>query len=231
MARRELPPDTIAYRRTLVAGAAAFVGGFALVAAGLVIVVVRYVRPTGHWSAIVDCILYALILPFVGGCTAAAGVMNALDRWYYWRGVHKCVYCGRPRRYGARSCVCWAEPGHPMGEHYARMQREHHPPRLRHHRKRLRPVLASYLALVPVALVAATIVPRPRLRPFFQDVIEAHFILCAAIGVTIAGVNSTLEVLKRGRRFRMRAEAFVRVFALWPVLAAFAWAGIALLRQ
>jgi hypothetical protein len=54
------------------------------------------------------------------------------------------------------------------------------------------------------------------------DLVEGHFVLCAAVAVSIAVVTSTLEVFRVGRRFRMRADAFVQVFALWPVLAAFA---------
>jgi hypothetical protein len=230
MGRATFPPDSVAYRRTLIAGAAAFVGGFVLVAALSVFCLVRYAIPQGHWAAIVHCVLYTLMLPFFGGGAAAAAVMAGLDRWHHWRGVYKCVSCGRPLRRGLSPCVCWSDPAHPMAAIYARMRKRHHPPRLRHYRRRLGPVLATYAALVPVSVAFVALSPRRHPNGFLADLVVGHFLLCGLLGVMISVAISTLELLGRGRRFRLRTEAFLRIFALWPAIAAFAWAGVALLR-
>jgi hypothetical protein len=231
MGRATLPPDEIAYRRMLAGGAAAFVGGFVATAAFLAWVVVRLGPPTGHWSAIVHLVIVGVMLPFIAGGGAAVAAMSIVDRWYHWRGVHKCIYCGHPLRRRHLPCACWSQPGHPLADVYAMIQRQHHPPRLRHFRKRLRVVIAAYLALVPVVLLLLHVSPRPRNQPFAVDLVEGHFILCGAVAVFIGVVTSTLEVFRVGRRFRMRAEAFVRVFAMWPVLAGLAAAAIAFFSQ
>ena len=230
MGRSHLPPETIAYRRTLAAGLAAFVGGFIVVVVLLVLAVVHYGPPSPWWAAI-HIVIFGVMAPFLGGGAAAVAVMNALDRWHHWRGVFKCIYCERPLRYGHKPCVCWSEPGHPMADIYAKLQQQHRPPRLRHLRKRLKPVLATYAALIPVALLFVKIAPQPRKHPFAVDVIEGHFVLCAFVAVVIAGLTSTLEVFHVGRRFRLRAEAFTRVLALWPLLAGFAAACIAFFKR
>jgi hypothetical protein len=231
MGRANLPPDEIAYRRMLTGGAAAFVGGFVATGAALAWVVIRFGPPTGHWSAVVHLVILGLMLPFFGGCSAAVAAMSAVDRWYHWRGAYRCIYCDRPRRRQHEPCACWSEPGHPLADLYAKIRRQHHPPRFRHFRKRLGAVLTAYVALVPVVLFALRVAPRPRTQPLVVDLVEGHFVLCAAVAVSIAVLTSTLEMFRAGRRYRMRADAFVRVFALWPVLAAFAAAGIAFFRR
>jgi len=231
MGRAKLPPDSIAYRRTMIACVAAFLGGFVGVAALSVFCLVRYTIPDGHWSAIVHGVLYTLMLPFFGGGAAAVAAMSALDRWYHWRGVFRCVYCERPLRRGRSPCVCWADPAHPMAVIYAQLQKEHHPPRLRHYSRRLWAVLAAYAALGPVAAAAAASAPRRHTGPFAVEVVEGHFLICALVVAVVAVTCSTLEMFGRGRRLRLRAEAFLRLFAVWPVLAGFAWAGIALVKS
>jgi hypothetical protein len=230
MGRADLPPDTIAFRRTLVAGFAAFGGGVVLVAAGSAFVLVRYVLPGAPWTAVVHFALYAAVLAFVGGGGAAVAVMSVLDRWHHWRGVYRCVYCDRPLRRGRSPCVCWGEPGHPMAEFYAAARKQHRPRRLRHYRRRLGAVLATYAALVPVVVAFVALAPRRHPHGFAADVVVGHFLACALIACTIRVVSCILEALGRGRRFRLRARVFEQLFSLWPVTGAFAWACAALLR-
>jgi hypothetical protein len=72
---------------------------------------------------------------------------------------------------------------------------------------------------VPVAVAFVVMTPRRHTHGFAVDVVEGHFLLCAMLVVVIALTSSTLEAFGRGRRFRLRTEAFLRLFACgrcWP---------------
>ena len=227
MASRDAPPDSVAFRRELVAGFGAFFCGFGLAAALFVFLYARSLPPGGpSWWTIVNGVVSGLMASFLAGGAFAVATVNVLQRWHYWRGVYKCVYCGRALRRGPTPCVCWADPGHPMAEHYASMLRRHHPPRLRHYRKRLGRVLLAYSALVPVAMIFVLFARHPRRDPLPGDVVNIHILLCVFAVVVIAMVTTILEALSRARRFRLRAEAFLRAFALWPLIAAFGMAAL-----
>ena len=228
MGKRDLPADTLAFRRTFAGGVAGFCVGFGL-AAGLFVFILTGLGTSVGWWAVATGVIHAVPVSFLAGAAGAAAVVKSLEWWHYRRGVYKCVYCARPLRRGVTGCVCWAEPSHPLADLYAKMRRQHHPPPLRHYRQRLAAVLAAYALLIPVAVLFTITAPRPRPRPMPADVLMAHVVLSGLLAVSAGVATSTLGVLKRGRRFRLRAEAFLRVFALWPVLAGIVIAGLALL--
>lgn len=101
-----LPPETKALRLEIVAGLIAFVLGFigALIAAGWLIT--HFVEPDTPWWQILHTSVSAIIIAVLAGLALAAATVIALSRYHYWRGVHRCRFCGRPLKGAGIRCSC-----------------------------------------------------------------------------------------------------------------------------
>ena len=101
-----LPPETKALQRQVYAGLIAFVVGFFVTLAALEWLMVRLVDPdTRRWQ-ILHFSISAIIISGVGGLALAAGTACALSWFHYWRGVHRCRFCGRPLKGVGVLCDC-----------------------------------------------------------------------------------------------------------------------------
>lgn len=193
-------------RRTLAAGLLAFVAGFAACASAAGYGVARLMTPGDSWWTAAHLAAHLLVWSAVAGLLAARVAASLAGRWYHARGAYRCWQCDRPLIYGRR-CVCF-------GTEPPRLR----PRRLRHVRRRVLPVLIGYAAMVPIAsIVAAYAVPGG--LSFAGRATAFHVLLCVLVGVLLQGTSAFLELLKRARRWRLRIDAFVPVWATWPILA------------
>lgn len=104
---RNLPQDTIAFRREICVGIIAFGVGFVASLAGLRWLIVRFVPGDAHWWEILHmCINAFLISVVIGGLGFAALSVRALNWYHYKRGFYRCPYCGRGLKSVSAFCDC-----------------------------------------------------------------------------------------------------------------------------
>ena len=206
---RELDCETRALRRRLLVGLGGFAAAFVVLLALVTYAVFVYVRPEQGWLDAVMTLLGALPIVVLAAGLLAWAAMYLVELPSRLRGDYRCHRCGRPQRRLAALCPCVAaEFPTPKPRHWV------------HYRRRIKPVLLAYLAILGVVLIFLGTRTAPRSTPFVEDVIACHAVLCVLIGVMIRAADAILEFLKRGRRFRLRATVFLRVYALWPLLVA-----------
>lgn len=211
----EVPYETRAMRRTCGVGLLAFLAGFGGLAFASTYAIVRWLAPGRPWWDVLPTSLQLFFWSAIGGGLLAAGVMSVAGRWYHWRGAYRCWRCDRPVPYG-RPCVCWGEE--PV---WLKPRRR----RFRHARRRVVPVLLGYASIVPVAWIMATYDVAGN-GPFAVRLVGFHFLVTVLVAAALHLWISALEIARRGRRQRVRIEAFVAVWRTWPLLALvglFAW--------
>jgi hypothetical protein len=217
-----MPLDSIASRRTLALGCVAFFAGCVGAFAAVCALFARVGMTSRGWADVVHALAHATWISISAGAALAAGAVRLANRWYHWRGAYTCPYCARPLRFGGKPpCVCWEDARHPLADLYARSLRRHRPPALRHFRRYSPTVLWTYAALAPAVLVAVAVVRhlRPRDASFFSEWVMVHVLCCVLIAIAVAMTASTLEMLERGRRFRLRLELISRMLVAWPAAA------------
>jgi hypothetical protein len=149
-------------------------------------------------------------LTFTASLGCALAPMKLLGRWHYRRGVYRCFMCGRPLRGTGTWCECRTD--------IVRVTRRPRRP-MRHYRRRVKPVLLAYLAVAPLALALARYAPGRGDMPFVLYAIGFHALLCLLGGILVQLACAVLEMRDRGRRIRLGAVVFLRVFALWPAVS------------
>lgn len=200
--------ESRAFRRELLAGLLGLVLGFGVIHGAVIYFLAAYMVPDeGGWSAF-HIFIRALPLTLLATGGSALAAMTVVQRWHYRRGVYRCFQCGRARRGTGSVCECFPP------EFHVRPRRRRP---MRHYRRRVMPVLLAYLAIVPVAFAAASFAPGRGDLPFAIEVAVGHAMFCLLGGIGINLACAILELFRRGRRFRLRAAVFLRVFALWPL--------------
>lgn len=201
--------ESRAFRRELIAGLLGFVLGFAAIQVGTIYLLAQYIAPeSGAWSA-VGIGLHALPFTFAAALGCALAPMRLLQRRHYRRGVYRCFMCGRALRDTATWCECRTDIA-PIAPRPRRP--------IRHYRRRIKPVLLAYLAVVPLALILADYAPGRGGMPFALYALGFHVLLCVLGGTLVKLACAVLEMCQRGRRFRLRAAVFLRMLAVWPAL-------------
>jgi len=202
---RQADFDSSAFRRRLVVGLTSLLLGFVglLIFAGYLIVL--YVQPQRGWLDAMVFLLQLLPLIFAGAAAIAIGAMYAIDLPNVLRGRFRCDRCGRLQ--GRRNGFCACElPQLPV-------RRKRH---WIHYRRRIRPVLLTYCAVLGLVLILVNRQTGPHYYPLFLHIMIGHAVLVGLLGVLIHLASSILELANRGRRFRLRAAVFVPVLAIWP---------------
>jgi multisubunit Na+/H+ antiporter MnhG subunit len=97
------PPDSKAYRQTVMATLVAAIGGFFLCLATGGYLIVR--SDMSRWQ-VPPSLVTVFILSAVGALLIGAVTGNALNWLHYRRGVYRCVRCNRPRKNDHSPCVC-----------------------------------------------------------------------------------------------------------------------------
>jgi hypothetical protein len=203
-----VPDDSRAFRRELYAGLLGLVLGFVAVHASVAYLLARYVVPEdGGWRAFWLGVR-ALPITLAASLGCALAPMFVMQRWHYRRGVYRCARCGRALRGTAAWCAC-------LPAEFRVPRRPRRP--MRHYRRRVVPVSLAYLAVLPLAVAAAARAPGRGDMPYAVYALGFHVGLCVLAGVVVNLVCAVLEIVKRGRRFRLRAAVFLRVFSLWPL--------------
>src|SRR5688500_12076441 len=94
-AMKDLPAETIAWRRTLGMGCLGSLVG-ALAVGGLWgYFLLNVVAPREPWWVILGESFRLVVYVVVWGMAGAWGAMWLAQRWYYARGVYRCGRCGR----------------------------------------------------------------------------------------------------------------------------------------
>jgi hypothetical protein len=208
---RDATLESRAFARRFLVALASFVLAFVALAAVAVYLVVTYLRPEAGW---LNAIVFLLqLLPFLFACAGGVALVTTylVELPHYWRGDYHCHWCGRSYQNWKEICPCQPQP-----RVMRRPQRQ-----WTHYRRRIKPVLLVQLGVLGVVLVFLATHPNRR-DPFLIDLLSLHAVLCALVCVMIHLVQSVLEMLRRGRRWRLRARVFVRVLALWPFVFAVA---------
>jgi hypothetical protein len=205
---RGSPPNELeAFRRVILTGTVAFCIGAGLALTGLICLAVRVIAPDSGWVDAVGTCVRCLPFVLVAGFLAAWASAGLLQMRYYRLGVYRCFYCGTARRRNRLTCNCLAGEARPE-------PRPHRP--MRHYRRQVPAVLLTYLAAGLIVWFISTRVPPERVTPAWLAF--GHACLCVLVGVLVELVSLTLEFLRRGKRFRLRAVIFRRVLAVWPLL-------------
>ena len=211
---KDLPAEAIAWRRTLGMGCLGSLVG-ALAVGGLWgYFLLNVVAPREPGWVVVGESFRLVVYVVVWGMVGACGAMWLAQRWYYARGVYRCVRCGRPLRGESVPCECVAKAGGRSGRVRRRV-------RFRHERRWVWAVLGVYALMVPVTFGVLWFRP-VRLGWTASDVVVLHFVLCALVGVVLRLVSEVMEPFGVARRFRIRVRVFLRVLAVWP-LGGVAW--------
>lgn len=201
--------ESRAFRRELLAGLVGLVVGFGVIQGGTICLLARYIAPDeGGWRAFALGVqALPLTLTATAGCFLAPAKL--LQRWHYRRGVYRCFLCGRALRGTGSWCECRADE-------FRITPRRRRP--MRHYRRRVKAVLFAYLAVVPLAIAFTSYAPGRGDMPFVVYALVTHALLCVLAGILVQLASAVLEMCNGGRRFRLRAQVFLRVFALWPLV-------------
>jgi hypothetical protein len=216
-----MPPDSLAYRRTLAAGFTAFFLGLLLTAAGGVYLLVTYVIPDMGWGAIPTALQVVLFFPLLGGGACALGTMKALERWYHWRGVYRCPRCDRPMPGGDQWCVCQADDPYVRSAMAARARRRRQRPR--RIRRRGGRALRVYAVVAVLACAATLTLPGARRGPFWPNFILGHALFCALAMALNELLIGLLDFAGRARRFRIRTAALRLPLGIWSLSVILVW--------
>ena len=194
-------------RREWAAACLAFLATFAAVVAGALYLLLAHFLPERGWVDTIATGVRMLLYALLAGLGGAWAAMALVQRRHYRLGVYRCFRCDRALQGTAILCVC-CSPQHPV-------QPRPRPP-MRHYRRMVKPVLLTYLALLGPTLLLVHVAPALRGSP--AKLAFLHALLCLLAGTGVKLADAVLECLHRGKRFRLRAVVFLRVFALWPLL-------------
>jgi hypothetical protein len=203
---RDATFESLAFARRFLVALASFVLAFVALAAVAVYLIVTYLRTEAGWLNTIVFLLQLLPFLFAGAGGVAWLTTYLVELPHYWRGDYHCHWCGRSYRNCKEICLCQPQ---------ARVAKR--PPRhWVHYRRRIKPVLLTYLLILSVVVINMALQTGPRHYPFVLDLMIGHAVLTALLGVLLHLVSSILEFLGRGRRFRLRETVFVRLLAIWP---------------
>ena len=218
-----LPPESVALRRTCAGTALGFLTGFV---ATLSFAVPHFVIDNWNayrWPSAIGGAIESLFLASFAGCLTAIPANWLLERWYHLRGFYACVHCHRPVRHPRAFCPCQHDDPWVRRALAARARKPRQ--RWRHVRpRRVAAVLAAYAVLtVPTCWFHLT-APGLKRDPLFPYVLVTHMLLCWLVLIGGALTLQALEALRyTRRRLRARLQAFLHLFAVWPLTIAVGW--------
>jgi len=204
--------DAHQFRRRFAVGAIAFLFAFVGLLAAAIVILVKFALPQQGWFETI--MFFIQLLPFIlAGALGIAWLATYLfELPHYLLGHYHCHLCGRTQRSWSEICPCLPEAF-----------RVHRKPRhWVHYRRRIKPVLMAYLGILGVVLIFLGLNTSPRPDPFVVDAITFHALLCVLVGVLVHVAVDVCEIPKLGRRFKLRATVFLRVYAIWPLAFAIA---------
>jgi hypothetical protein len=197
--------ESRALRRRLLVGLGAFVLAFPALLGVAIYLLLLLREPADGWFSVVMTVLNLLPIIVAGAAGLAWAAIYLVELPFLLRGDYRCHSCGRPQRGLGAMCPCIAAT-------IPRRRARHWV----HYRRRIKPVLMTYAALVGIVLLFMAWQSRPRQYPFVLDVMIGHAALAALLGVLIHLAIALLEIVGRGHRFRLRAIVYGRVLVAWP---------------
>ena len=173
----------------------------------------------GWWAlgTFVRWLPHALLIGLAGG----AGAITLISWIHHRIGIYRCFRCGRTRTASGAICVCRADD-EDVRKYLAIAERARLRKRARfwrHHRRRILPVLVTYAVLVPLAVAGAVYAPGNAFGSAAAEVAFIHATACLMLATCLKLIDAILEAFRRGRRWRLRNEVFIRVLAIWPAIA------------
>jgi hypothetical protein len=198
-----------ALRRRFLVGIWSFVIAFCGLLGLVTYLILRFVVPERGWLESVVWFLQSLVWTFCGAMLIGTGMIELVEWPYVLRGRYRCPHCGRPSPRLVEICPCMPAELRVKGKSRYWM----------HYRRQIPRALLTCGVVLAVTLVAFALHPIRR-DHFAVDVIAAHAALCLLLGIVIEGIGSVLEMLRRGRRFRIRARMFLQVLLSWPLVVA-----------
>jgi hypothetical protein len=199
--------ESRAFRRRVLVGFWSFIVSFCGLLGLVTYLILRFVLPDRGWLDSIAWFIQSLVWISCGAMLIGAGMIELVEWPRVLRGDYRCASCGRPARRLREICPCMP------AEFRAKRKSRYWV----HYRRRILPVLLTYGLLLVATLLAFQMYPRQR---GWMDLIACHGALCLLLGICIEGARNVLEMLKRGRRFRLRAQMFLQVLLSWPLLVA-----------
>ena len=198
--------ESRAYRRRVAVMLTAFLLGLLGLFALTVYLLLVYFRPAQGWFDTVMFLLQLLPFMLIGAGGFAMGMSYLVDLPDLLRGRFRCERCGRVagrRTLGLCQCEFPARPRRPK-RHWV------------HYRRRLAPVLLLNGGILGVVLIFLGTRSAPRPTPFIVDAVVMQAVSCVLVAAVLHLLIALLEVVKRGRRWRLRAGVFMRMLVVWP---------------